>query len=342
MHCFSYANGYASTLRGGGLSGVGESVLGHSIDDGYDYSIQYMTLRKVRALTLLKCDSCGASGLEVDQVNQTAICKFCGSTYSEERIKELKIQIEGLTFEDLHNRANTFLRLRQWEQAEKVFAQIADLYPGKDEGWWGQVLAAAQGPVSNLAKQVPYEGEYTRLYEIALKCASPEQQQDIQAAFRPVLEARYRYENRLAKQAVRRRVATVASIVVVAVYVVLLTTLIGQTYLRTVEGFNGETTIVESLKGIFLTGHLPAGICAVIMAVLLSMRSKGGNGSRHGFRTVAVLIIAVTAVWLTYIEGAAAGYQAWNVVLAIIVHAVGCGVALVPGGILSGILSRLG
>lgn len=91
----------------------------------------------------LQCSCCG--GKLTMNADGVATCQFCGMEYAPEAVQkmivELKgsVQVEGMdTADTLAKRAETFLSLKEIEEAREIFGKLAKQYPDDYRGWWGQ------------------------------------------------------------------------------------------------------------------------------------------------------------------------------------------------------------
>ncbi len=100
----------------------------------------------------LKCNSCGGD-VSFDSNSDIGFCPCCGSKYIKETpvnnyttnvkntFNDANITIMGEDKEKLLDDANTFMRLKKYDSAEKKYSVIIEKWPQDYRGWYGAALA---------------------------------------------------------------------------------------------------------------------------------------------------------------------------------------------------------
>lgn len=93
---------------------------------------------------MLQCNICGGK-LVMDGSGEKAICSQCGVEYSKEVLQKLIVSAQTQTSGSTENskadmlaqNGETYTQLKEYDKAEKVYAQMIDTYPQDWRGWWG-------------------------------------------------------------------------------------------------------------------------------------------------------------------------------------------------------------
>jgi len=100
------------------------------------------------ALVAAKCTECGAA-IEVEDTKDAGICSFCGTafitqkvinqhhTHVTKHITKTVFGIEGKSAEDFCEKAETFIKLDDWEKAKVAYEQATEIDPANYLGWFG-------------------------------------------------------------------------------------------------------------------------------------------------------------------------------------------------------------
>lgn len=104
----------------------------------------------------ITCESCGST--DVIKEDDFYICKYCGSKYLADDVKKIIISSHDSTasFEQLLNRGNTFLKLKDFESAQNVFSEIIKLHPEKIIGYQEMIVSISNN----------FENRYIDKYQI--------------------------------------------------------------------------------------------------------------------------------------------------------------------------------
>ena len=106
-------------------------------------------------LVAAKCTQCGAN-IEVDNTKEAGICHSCGTAFiTQKAINNYNTHItqhvtkniygkERAEAEDLLANGETFIRLKDWAKATKVFMQAAEEYPNNYKAWLALVRSETQ------------------------------------------------------------------------------------------------------------------------------------------------------------------------------------------------------
>ena len=146
----------------------------------------------VMPLVAAKCAECGAN-IEVDDTKEAGICKYCGTAFITEKainnyntyitnnnnFAGASIVLQGNieNIEKLIERATTFIKLNEYDSAEKLYHEISLKYPMDYRGWLGIVMSKTKemtevSHLDNYEKMIDY-------FDKAIKVAKPIEQEYI-------------------------------------------------------------------------------------------------------------------------------------------------------------------
>jgi len=129
-------------------------------------------------MAAMRCEACGGS-LTMDKNGEFAVCEFCGTKHDMRKTPQVVVVH---TLEKLVENAETFLSLKDYAQAEKVYKKITDHFPQDYRGWWGILLCRTK----NLTK---LDGpSFWYYYERAMRFAPPEAKDKLKQGARGYLE----------------------------------------------------------------------------------------------------------------------------------------------------------
>jgi tetratricopeptide (TPR) repeat protein len=106
-------------------------------------------------LVKAQCENCNGI-LTVDSAKKAAICPYCGTPYVvQDAINHYSTHIANLhtdvlnvytgdSKDNLLRKADTYLSLGQYRQAEETYEKITVLYPEEPRGWWGVYTSATE------------------------------------------------------------------------------------------------------------------------------------------------------------------------------------------------------
>lgn len=160
------------------------------------------------AMIAAKCTQCGAN-IQVDDTKEAGICESCGTAFVTEKainnyntyvtnnnnFSGANINVTSDNLEQLVERAETFIRLEEFNKAENVYKEIIEKYPMDYRGWLGKVIAETKN-FSNITTSGPTHWFISENFEKAIKVAKPTEQESI-------LKQKQEYE-RLYKQEIDR------------------------------------------------------------------------------------------------------------------------------------------
>lgn len=100
------------------------------------------------SLVAARCTQCGAN-IEIDDTKEAGICAYCGAafvtqkainnynTYITKNITKNIYGKEKTETAEYLERAETFMKLKDWEKATKAFSEAAEASPDDYRGWLG-------------------------------------------------------------------------------------------------------------------------------------------------------------------------------------------------------------
>ncbi len=128
-----------------------------------------------------KCDVCGQNEMtEVENQPGMYKCVYCGTQYTQKQLEERSIKLDGpvkidgavqvqgvQNLEKLLQNGETFLKLKKYDKAFKLYSTLTDDYPERYESWYGLVKCSTfmgneRGEELRTAKELatPYEKDY--------------------------------------------------------------------------------------------------------------------------------------------------------------------------------------
>lgn len=141
-----------------------------------------------------KCPQCGAN-IEIDDSKDAGICKYCGTAFITEKAinnyntyvtnnnsfagASIVVQSDTENIEKLIERASTFIKLKEYDEAEKAYHEIALKYPMDYRGWFGIVISKTKGMTDISYSSYSYS-DYTKIidcFDKALQVAKPTEQE---------------------------------------------------------------------------------------------------------------------------------------------------------------------
>ena len=84
-------------------------------------------------MIMLKCRMCGGDLRIAAGSESIAVCEFCGSVMTLPHIDDDAVL-------RMHLRAEEYRRTREFDQAQRLYENIAEAHPWDAEAWWGAVL----------------------------------------------------------------------------------------------------------------------------------------------------------------------------------------------------------
>lgn len=99
----------------------------------------------------LICKLCGSNDLK--KSGEFYICEYCGTKYPEKMKMELlgEVKVEGVdNLDSLLQRGDTYLKLKEYDNAEKVFNEAAEKYPHKVIVYIKQITAITKNFNTNI------------------------------------------------------------------------------------------------------------------------------------------------------------------------------------------------
>lgn len=100
-----------------------------------------------------KCDVCGQNEMaEVEDQPGMYKCVYCGTQYTQSQLEERSVKLDGpvkidgavqvqgvQNLEKLLQNGETFLKLKKYDKASKLYSSLTDDYPERYESWYGLV-----------------------------------------------------------------------------------------------------------------------------------------------------------------------------------------------------------
>ncbi len=124
----------------------------------------------------LTCDACGGN-LTMTDDGSFAICDFCGTKHTKERIGIKVQEIKGVVEitkgdaekERLIKNAEKFIVLKEFVKAKKAYEDITTMYPDEWKGWWGLFKLPFEEFLTNGNFYVPQNNFFRNAYTLFLE-----------------------------------------------------------------------------------------------------------------------------------------------------------------------------
>ena len=137
-------------------------------------------------LVKAQCTNCGAT-LDVDSAHDAAVCKFCGTPFIVEKainnynttnvtnIHTDNLSINANSIDDMARAADTFMTLKDYVSAEKIYRKLTETAPYDSRGWWGLVRIKT----TDFSDYLITEEEYAEIADICDKYKTVAEKSDI-------------------------------------------------------------------------------------------------------------------------------------------------------------------
>lgn len=141
-----------------------------------------------------KCPQCGAN-IEIDDSKDAGICKYCGTAFITEKAinnyntyvtnnnsfagASIVVQSDTENIEKLIERASTFIKLKEYDDAEKAYHEIALKYPMDYRGWLGIVISKTKGMTDIDYTDIQTHRQIIDYFDKAIQVAKPTEQEYI-------------------------------------------------------------------------------------------------------------------------------------------------------------------